>query len=95
MREHTALYPLGVDLLPPGNSSDIFLRGEWEGTARHTAQQLGIATIVMAAIAIAVFVLLEVRRRRGITGPPVPPPPPEIAGETKVVRGWTWRGFTR
>jgi hypothetical protein len=74
--EHTARYPLGVDLTPPGRY-DIFLPGEWEGTARHTAQQLGTATIVMGGIAIAVFVLLEVRRRRGIVRP-VPPPPPGV-----------------
>jgi len=94
-KEHTARYPVGVDLIPPGTSADIFLRGEWEGTARHTAEQLGIATIVMAGIAIAIFVVLEVRRRRSISGRPVPPPPPEIAGETKIVRGWTLRWFSR
>jgi hypothetical protein len=77
-KEHTALYPLGVDLIAPGTSADVFLRGEWESTARHTAVQLGVATIVMGGIAIAVFVLFEVRRRRGVVRP-VPPPPPEIA----------------
>ena len=77
---HTARYPVGVDLIPrSAGSDDIYLRGEWEGTARHTAEQLGIATIAIAATAIAIFVLLEVRRRRGIV-PPSPPPPPEIAG---------------
>ena len=77
---HTARYPVGVDLIPrSAGSEDIYLRGEWEGTARHTAEQLGIATIVLAAAAIAIFVLLEVRRRRGIV-PPSPPPPPEIVG---------------
>ncbi len=95
VREHSARFPLGVDLIPPGTSADIFLRGEWEGTARHTAQQLGIAAITMAAAALAILALLEVRRRRGIVSPPAPPPPPEIAGESKIVRGGTWRRFSR
>jgi hypothetical protein len=79
VRHHTARYPVGVDLIPPSaGSQDIYLRGEWEGTARHTAVQLGVATIAIAAAAIAILVLLEVRRRRGLVPPP-PPPPPEIA----------------
>jgi hypothetical protein len=76
---HTRRYPIGVDLIPPSaNSQDIYLRGEWEGTARTTAYQLGFATIGIAVIAIAVFVLLEVRQRRGLV-PPMPPPPPRSA----------------
>jgi hypothetical protein len=76
---HAGRYPVGVDLIPTSaGSENIYLRGEWEGTARHTAVQLGTATIVIAAAAIAIFVLLEVRRRRGLVPPP-PPPPPEIA----------------
>jgi len=75
--DHTARYPDGVDLIPQSSTSDIYLRGEWEGTARHTAEQLGIATIVLAGLAIAIFVLVEVRRRRhGVM--PAPPPPPEV-----------------
>jgi hypothetical protein len=75
--DHTARYPDGVDLTPQASTSDIYLRGEWEGTARHTAEQLGIVTIVLAGLAIAIFVLIEVRRRRhGVM--PVPPPPPEV-----------------
>jgi hypothetical protein len=78
-RHHTARYPVGVDLIPPSaGSGDIYLRGEWEGTARRTADQLGAATIVIAAIAIAIALLLELRRRRGVV-PPLPPPPPAIA----------------
>ena len=90
--DHTARYPDGVDLIPhSAGSEDIYLRGEWEGTARHTAERLGLATIVIAGIAIAIFALLEVRRRRGPLRP-LPPPPPEIAeGESHAVRGWTWR----
>ena len=76
-RHHTLRYPDGIDLIPRSSTSDIFLRGEWEGTARTTAEQLGIVTIVLAGLAIAIFVLLEVRRRRGVA-PPVPPPPPGI-----------------
>jgi hypothetical protein len=78
-RDHAARYPVGVDLIPPSaGSEDIYLRGEWEGTARHTAQQLGLATIVIAVAALAILALLAVRRRRGIVPPP-PPPPPGLA----------------
>jgi len=74
---HTGRYPDGIDLIPRGSTSDIYLRGEWEGTARHTAVQLGTATIVLAGLAIVFFALLEVRRRRRVSTP-IPPPPPEI-----------------
>lgn len=74
-RDHTARYPIGVDLIPPSASSDIYLRGEWEGTARRTADQLGGAAIGLGAASLAVLALLEVRRRRGAVPPPPPPPP--------------------
>ena len=75
---HTARYPDGIDLIPRSSRYDIYLRGEWEGTARHTAEQLGIVTIVLAGLALAILALLEVRRRRrGVA--PAPPPPPEVA----------------
>jgi hypothetical protein len=72
---HTARYPLGVDLTPPGSSGDIYLRGEWEANAKRTADQLGIATMSIAGAAIAIVLLLEFRRRRGIVRPAPPPPP--------------------
>ena len=73
---HDNRFPVGVDLIPPSaGSQDIYLRGEWEANARKTAEQLGLATIAIAAVAIAIVLLLDVRRRRGIV-PPVPPPPP-------------------
>jgi hypothetical protein len=75
---HTSRYPDGVDLIPASSQSDIYLKGEWEGTSRTTARQLGIVTIVLGGAAIGIFGLLEVRRRRGIV-PPVPPPPPPEA----------------
>src|SRR2546423_368989 len=62
--DHTARFPDGVDLIPRSRASeDIYRPGEWEGTARHTALQLGLVTIVMAGLVVAVFALLEVRRR--------------------------------
>ena len=81
-REHTARYPIGVDLIPPRSTSDIYLRGEWEGTARTTAEQLGFVTISIAGIAIAIFLVMEVRRRRGVRGMVVPPPPPIAEGQS-------------
>jgi hypothetical protein len=80
---HTARYPDGVDLIPKSSNTDIYLQGEWEGTAETTARQLGIVTIVLGGVAIAVFGLLEVRRRRGIV-PPIPPPPPEVVSGGNV-----------
>jgi hypothetical protein len=75
---HTARYPLGVDLTRPSSSGDIYLRGEWEANAKRTADQLGIATMSIAGAAIAIVLLLEFRRRRGVERP-VPPPPPVTA----------------
>jgi hypothetical protein len=77
---HTTRYPIGVDLIPPSatGSQDIYLRGEWEANAKRTAKQLGLATMSIAGVAIAVFGLLEFRRRRGLVRP-LPPPPPLTA----------------
>lgn len=81
---HTRRYPIGVDLIPPSaGSQDIYLRGEWEGTARTTAYELGAATIVIAVLAIAVLALLEVRRRRGLTPPATPSPPISTSGQVR------------
>jgi hypothetical protein len=75
-RGHTNRYPIGVDLIPPSlGSQDIYLRGEWEANAKRTAEQLGVATMSIAGVAIVVAGFLELRRRRGLVGP-VPPPPP-------------------
>ena len=83
--EHTKRYPLGVDLIRQSSPQDLVLRGEWEHNAQTTAHQIGLATIGIAIAAILLTVALEVRRRRGIEGPPVPPPPeavgaPELTG---------------
>jgi hypothetical protein len=77
---HSARYPVGVDLIHPSptGSQDIYLQGEWEANAKRTAEQLGIATMSIAGVAIVVFGLLEFRRRRGLV-PPLPPPPPLTA----------------
>jgi uncharacterized membrane protein len=83
--EHTARYPLGTDLIPASNPGDLILRGEWEQNAYTTARQIGFWTIVMAVVAIALTIVFELRRRRGIVGPPVPLPPEVAAGEPQVV----------
>jgi hypothetical protein len=83
--EHTARYPLGVDLIPKSDPGDLILRGEWELNAYTTARQIGFWTVAMSAVAIVLTVALEMRRRRGIIGPPVPPPPEVAAGEPQVV----------
>jgi hypothetical protein len=76
-REHSARFPLGVDNIPPSSKYDIYLRGEWEGTAKRTAMQLGLATIAIAGTSLAALALLEIRRRRG-SPYNVPPPPVEL-----------------
>ena len=64
---HSNRYPVGVDLIPPSlGSQDIYLRGEWEANAKRTAEQLGLATMSIAGVAIVVFGLFEYRRRRGL-----------------------------
>ena len=83
--QHTKRYPLGVDNIPPSSPSDLALRGEWEQDARTTAHQIGWATIGIAIAAIVITVALEIRRRRGIEGPPVPAPPEVATGQSDVV----------
>jgi hypothetical protein len=75
---HTKRYPLGADNIPRSSPSDQFLRGEWEQTAKTTADQIGFATIGLGIVAIAITVALEIRRRRGREFPPVAPPPLEL-----------------
>jgi hypothetical protein len=83
--EHTARYPLGVDLIPKKDVADLILKGEWEENARRTAHQIGLWTIAIAIASIAISIALDIRRRRGHMPPPVPPPPDVAAGEPQVV----------
>jgi len=83
--EHTARYPLGVDLIPKKSVEDLILRGEWEDNASRTAHQIGLWTIAIAIAAIVISVAVDIRRRRGHMPPPVPPPPDVAAGEPQVV----------
>jgi hypothetical protein len=87
--EHAKRYPLGVDNIPRSSPSDLALRGEWEQNARTTAHQIGLATIGIAIAAIALTIVLEVRRRRGIERPTVPPPTPEMmtGGAPEITSG--------
>jgi hypothetical protein len=88
---HTARYPDGVDLTPKSSVSDVYLKGEWEGTARTTVRQLGIVTIVLGSVAMGVLAVLEIRRRRGVKGMVVPPPPALAEGQSQIVRGGVGR----
>jgi 4-amino-4-deoxy-L-arabinose transferase-like glycosyltransferase len=76
--QHTNRYPLGVDNIKKSDPSDIYLRGEWEASAKTTARQIGFATIGIAVAAIAILAALEVRRRRGREPMLVEPPPPGL-----------------
>jgi hypothetical protein len=75
---HTARYPLGTDNIRDSNRYNIILRGEWEAGAKTTARQIGLITIGIGLATILVTIGLEIRRRRGREGPPVPPPPIEL-----------------
>jgi len=77
---HASRYPAGVDLVGANTTGDIYLRGEWEANAKRTAEQLGIAAISIAGVAIAIVALLEFRRRRGLLRPAPPPPPLTATG---------------
>jgi hypothetical protein len=81
-RRHTGRYPDGVDLIAKGDSSDIFLRGEWEQTARQTAASIAHWTIALAVAAAVIAVALELAGRR--KRPPVPPPPEIVGGQPQV-----------
>jgi hypothetical protein len=81
---HTARYPDGIDLIQRGSTSDIYLRGEWEDAARRTAEQLGVATIVFAGLALGILALFEVRRHRRVAAPAPPPPPEVVTGGPNV-----------
>jgi hypothetical protein len=85
--QHTARYPLGVDNIPASSPQDLLLRGEWEQNAQTTAHQIGLATIGLAIAAIVITVLLEIRRRRGIEGPPIPTPPDVVTGRSELIAG--------
>lgn len=76
--EHTARYPLGTDNIRDNSKYNIMLRGEWEASAKTTADQIGFVTIGLGIAAIAITVLLEIRHRRGHEPIPVPPPPLEL-----------------
>jgi hypothetical protein len=85
---HTKRYALGIDNIRDPTASrpspqNIWLQGEWEQSARTTAHQVGLVTIGIAIAAILISVALEIRRRRGIEGPPVPPPP-GVSGAPEV-----------
>ena len=64
---HSARFPYGEDLLADQTNSSSLLRGEWEHNAADTARSLGHYTIGLALAAIAIGILLAVRRGR----PPV------------------------
>jgi hypothetical protein len=86
-KDHTARYPLGVDFIKQSASDDLILRGEWEDNAHRAARQIGTWTIVISIVAIVVAVVFDLRRRRGLVGPPVPPPPDVVTGEAQMAAG--------
>ena len=73
--DHTARYPHGIDNRTTHSPYDLWLPGQWEHDAKTTADQIGLGLIVLGAASILISLALELRRRRGTEGPPVPPPP--------------------
>jgi hypothetical protein len=61
---HSARFPYGEDLLADQTNSSSLLRGQWEQNAADTARSLAHDTVALALAAIAIGVLLSVRRRR-------------------------------
>lgn len=61
---HSARFPYGEDLLADQTNSSSLLRGQWEHNAGDTARSLAHYTIGLALAAIAIGVLLSVRRPR-------------------------------
>jgi hypothetical protein len=76
---HTARYPYGTDNIRDLNPQNLMHRAEWEQNAKKTADEIAWVTIGMSIAAIVLTAALEIRRRRGIEGPPVPPPPLDSA----------------
>jgi hypothetical protein len=94
---HADRFPYGVDLirdtLPGGfdNPSNLTLQGEWEQAAETTVRQLVWVSIGLAAAAVLVTLLLELRRQRSRIARPLLSPPAEVTEESKAVRGWRRR----
>jgi hypothetical protein len=80
---HTLRFPYGEDLIPKTSTGDIIGQGEWEHSAKETALSLIHWTWGIAFAAIAIMLVGEVRRRRGIRRAP-PPPPLQVAGQPGV-----------
>lgn len=63
---HTARYPLGTDNIPDHSAQNLMQKGEWEQGVYTTAHQVGWVTIGLAAAAIVLTVVFELRRRRHV-----------------------------
>jgi len=70
-RHHTARYPFGEDNYPDSSTSSLTSRGQWEHNAVNTVHSLVGYTVGLALAGALIAVLLEVRRRRGRTTPPL------------------------
>jgi hypothetical protein len=70
-RHHTARYPFGEDNYPDSSTSSLTSRGQWEHNAVNTVHSLVGYTIGLALAGALIAALLELRRRRGRTAPPL------------------------
>jgi hypothetical protein len=81
---HTRRFPLGIDLIPDSNASNLAARGEWEQNARDTVISLAHWTIGIAIGAAAIVAGLALLRRLRPRQAFIAAPPPVVTGEPEV-----------
>lgn len=81
---HERRFPLGVDFIKDNSPSNLSNRGEWEHAAQATVTSMCHWTTGLAAGAIVVAVLLEIRRYRGRDAIVVGPPPDTSGGAPQI-----------
>jgi hypothetical protein len=84
---HERRFPLGIDFIADSNNSNLSSRGEWEHAAQDTISSITHWTLGLAAGAIVVGVLLEIRRRTGRDAIVVEPSPLDPSGGAPQITG--------
>ena len=84
---HERRFPLGIDFVKDSSPSNLSSRGDWEHASYDTIVSITHWTLVLAFGAIAIGILLEVRRRRGADAILVAAPPGEPTGGAPELTG--------
>ena len=84
---HERRFPLGMDFVKDSSPSNLSSRGDWEHASYDTIVSITHWTLVLAFGAIAIGILLEVRRRRGADAILVAAPPGEPTGGAPELTG--------